>query len=263
MRATRPLLWLGTNEVQIGLGAQATVITDLEPSETNLLIDLSDGKFPLESDLRRRGVNTKRWRALESQARAAQAPPPPLPPLSLRPIPLDSHPLTRLVVASLQTLTADGALVTPTVPRRSSADRRASAVPPSTLAVLTDWYVTDPFRTRPLMRADHPFLPLVIDDDGITANPPVFPGMTACPRCLELARTDADPRWPAIAAQLRVQPRGAADPTLMRLAAAAATLGIGLEAEWGAGWRVEASGIARFTVNLHEACGCQAPGVAR
>jgi hypothetical protein len=48
----------------------------------------------------------------------------------------------------------------------------------------------------------------------------VYPGRTACLRCLDLTRGDLDGRWPAVAAQL-VGRVGVAEP-----AAASATVGL-------------------------------------
>jgi hypothetical protein len=45
--------------------------------------------------------------------------------------------------------------------------------------------------------------------DGVgVVGPLVLPGSTACLHCLDLARSDLDPAWPTLAAQLATPPRG-------------------------------------------------------
>jgi hypothetical protein len=53
-----------------------------------------------------------------------------------------------------------------------------------------------------LVRSDVPHIKVVVREAMAIVGPLVLPGMTACLRCLELARTDRDPAWPLIAAQL-------------------------------------------------------------
>jgi hypothetical protein len=45
-------------------------------------------------------------------------------------------------------------------------------------------------------------LELGVRDGLVVVGPLTIPGLTACPTCVELARTDRDPDWPALAAQL-------------------------------------------------------------
>lgn len=53
-----------------------------------------------------------------------------------------------------------------------------------------------------LVAQDVPHLPVVHGDVETEIGPLVLPGATACLRCVALARTDADPAWPALATQL-------------------------------------------------------------
>lgn len=238
MRTTRPVLWRNASEIQIGTGEHATVLADLTASETDLILDLAGGRRHSPTSLEKRGVSPERWEFLTNTVTSARELPPATRLLRFRPVALDSHPLTSGVVDALSPL----------------ALRKGEP-----LAVLSDWYVTDPVRTRPLLRKGAPFLPLVIDDDGVTLGPIILPGVSACPRCLELARTDADPAWPAVATQLRLMPPGQLDQLLLTAAIAAAVIGVGLGAEQSEGWRVEAGGIGRFTVAPYRDCGCIAP----
>lgn len=66
----------------------------------------------------------------------------------------------------------------------------------------------DELRNRLDPRAAH-LLAEVRDTVGVV-GPLVLPGVSACLRCLDLTRTDLDPGWPAVAAQLCVPRRATA-----------------------------------------------------
>ena len=55
---------------------------------------------------------------------------------------------------------------------------------------------------RPCSAPASPHLAAVAGADRAVVGPLVVPGRSACLRCLELHRTDRDPRWPTVAAQL-------------------------------------------------------------
>jgi hypothetical protein len=60
-----------------------------------------------------------------------------------------------------------------------------------------------------LMRAGTPHLLTTVRETTGTVGPFVFPGASACRRCLDLHRRDRDPSWPVIAAQLATEARRA------------------------------------------------------
>jgi hypothetical protein len=112
-----------------------------------------------------------------------------------------------------------------------------------------------------------PHLAVVAGTDRVGVGPLVVPGRSACLRCVELARTDRDPGWPAVAAQLDgPAPIQRGESSLTALAA-------GLLALQVAGWvddrGAPASVGATLSVTLpdgmtsrrawsrHPACGCQ------
>lgn len=73
-----------------------------------------------------------------------------------------------------------------------------------------------------LRRVRHrPHLSVVVRDTAAVIGPLVLPGRTPCLRCLELARADRDPAWPALAAQLVSRTR-TVDPCEITLASTAA-----------------------------------------
>jgi bacteriocin biosynthesis cyclodehydratase domain-containing protein len=99
-------------------------------------------------------------------------------------------------------------------------------------------------------------------------GPLVLPGQTPCLRCLELARTDRDPAWPMLAAQLAGEPE-TTDPCDIALASAAASLAALHVLAWlddpdrapeSAGATIELSlsdlRLRRRSVSAHPACGC-------
>jgi hypothetical protein len=91
------------------------------------------------------------------------------------------------------------------------------------LVVLVDAGVADPVRHTPLRDADVPHLSVVLREASVLVGPLVVPGRTACLTCVELHRTDADPAWPVIAAQLvadRAVTSLAAESTLAAMAGA-------------------------------------------
>ncbi|UNX53944.1 ThiF family adenylyltransferase [Georgenia sp. TF02-10] len=82
--------------------------------------------------------------------------------------------------------------------------------------------VADPVRLRPLAQEDVVHLPVVVREVDVSIGPLVTPGVGPCSRCLDLHRTDADPAWPALATQLRVQPAPGTDAAVAHLGAALA-----------------------------------------
>lgn len=70
------------------------------------------------------------------------------------------------------------------------------------IAVIVAHFVVDPALHGVWLRRDVPHLPVVLGDTGARIGPFVEPGAGPCLYCLERHRTDADPAWPAMAAQL-------------------------------------------------------------
>lgn len=68
--------------------------------------------------------------------------------------------------------------------------------------VATDGPECDRAVSDDLVRADQPHLFVRTLGTGACVGPLVVPGHGACLRCLDLARRDADPRWPTVLGQL-------------------------------------------------------------
>lgn len=75
------------------------------------------------------------------------------------------------------------------------------------LAVIVGSFAIAPARHARWLRRDVPHLPVVFGDRGVVVGPLVRPGRGPCVRCVDLHRTDADPMWPALAAQLHGRAR--------------------------------------------------------
>jgi len=81
-----------------------------------------------------------------------------------------------------------------------------------------------------LMEERVPHLAVLADEAIGVVGPLVIPGRTACLRCLDLARTDRDPAWPLILAQLTSRepdPRACDAPLAAAVAAQAAAQVLG------------------------------------
>lgn len=75
-----------------------------------------------------------------------------------------------------------------------------------------------------LQRDGIPHLLAEVRDTVGVVGPLVLPGRSACLRCLDLARTDRDPGWPALAVQLSARPAPACDAVLAAAVSAQAAL---------------------------------------
>ena len=121
-----------------------------------------------------------------------------------------------------------GGLALPAVGRsRGDAARELiSALSPSLRAApnrLPDLVVLAPAAGAPLPEAPRliPHLVAEIRETTGVVGPLVQPGRSACLRCLDLHRSDLDPGWPALAAQLAVAAPGAPCDGPLALAVAA------------------------------------------
>lgn len=115
------------------------------------------------------------------------------------------------------------------------AIRRISATGPGTevaadlpdlIVLCQPWTVHDPLHVAgPLGHSVH--LAVAVRDGTVVIGPLVVPGQTSCLTCAERHRTDRDPRWPAVAAQLVAAPSLALHEPTSVLAALAAALAAG------------------------------------
>jgi bacteriocin biosynthesis cyclodehydratase domain-containing protein len=113
-----------------------------------------------------------------------------------------------------------------------------------------------------------PHLLAAVGETSGVVGPLVVPGATACLRCLELARTDRDPHWPGLRAQLRggrrVTPTPACDVVLATTVAGHAALQALAFLDSGAASSMDGTLHIRLPDGLvrrrswsqHPACGC-------
>lgn len=96
---------------------------------------------------------------------------------------------------------------------------RQDAPDPALPMIVVADHLIEPRRAGALLAADIPHLPIVLAGDRVVVGPLVVPGVTACLACLHARRTDADPRWPLVAAQLLGRERVPTDAGLVLEAA--------------------------------------------
>ncbi len=77
--------------------------------------------------------------------------------------------------------------------------------PAADLVVLVEPDAADAVAARELLTQDVAHLSVVVREGGLVVGPLVVPGRTACLRCLDLHRSDRDPAWPMVLAQLLYQ----------------------------------------------------------
>lgn len=146
----------------------------------------------------------------------------------------------------------------------------AGADPPPDLVVLAAAPAVDAERAHPWQERGIPLLPVVLTGTGALVGPLVVPGAGPCLRCMDLTRTDLDPAWPVVLAQLL--PRGigplteASGETSLVTLAAGVTAMVALAALDGQGHPPGASlevglpwpRLAQRNWAPHPACSCGA-----
>ena len=117
------------------------------------------------------------------------------------------------------------------VPRADAALRRARGDDvrehpdgPADLVVVVDHHAARADRADGLVADGIAHLSVVVRDTDALVGPLVLPGRTACLRCLDLHRCDADPDWPAVLGQFAQRPAGRAGRVLPEETATAAVL---------------------------------------
>ncbi len=124
----------------------------------------------------------------------------------------------------------------PRVAAARRAIRRISAVPETLvepapreadlLIRCQPWTAHDPLLDGGLSdRTAH--LTVAVREGTVVIGPLVLPGATSCLQCADLHRTDRDPRWPTVAAQLVAAPHRAINEPSSVLATLAAALAAG------------------------------------
>jgi hypothetical protein len=79
---------------------------------------------------------------------------------------------------------------------------KPEGVPVDLTVVACDQPEPDRVITDHLLRSDYPHLIVRCWGNGVSVGPLVLAGQTSCVRCADLARSAADPHWPAVLRQL-------------------------------------------------------------
>jgi hypothetical protein len=192
----------------------------------------------------------------------------------------------RLAAELAQTLTAAGVGRVresgdppPLWPRAGHGAATGSPPRGPDIVVLVRAAAADSVAAERLLAADVPHLSVVVREAGLVVGPLVLPGGSPCLRCLDLHRTDRDPTWPRLLAQLpgRATAADVGETASSRLGAALAALqvlahldGLGAPARptppappaaVGATLEVDLPDglVSRRAWTLHPACGCSWP----
>lgn len=215
-----PLLWRSPTSLQLGVDAPPARFGNVTIAEERMLAALTVGAT--SAGLGVIGANSGLTKTQVARFHTA-----------VRPALLTEEPVStarRTVVVSGSGPTADRLVwrlreggLDPRPTGESPDDAVAApALGEAPLAVVVGHYVLDPAFSGLWLRRDVPHLPVVYGDTSVRIGPLVEPGSGPCLHCLERHRADADPAWPAIAAQLWGLRSTAETPFLASEAATAA-----------------------------------------
>ena len=188
-----PLVWRSPSSLQLGVASPVVVLHEVSVADELMLSALLAGvsRPGLEMIARGRGVDGAAASALlEAVAPALQRAQQPR-----------SHTVT-LVGAGLTANRIAATLADEGVRVNVAHDAEAAASAGGDLAIAVGHYVLAPDLHGLWLRRDVPHLPVVLSDTSTTVGPIVEPGTGPCLYCLQRYRTDADPAWPALSAQL-------------------------------------------------------------
>ena len=241
---SRPAVW--RDGCTIGFGAEAEpTVSDPAPWQEELLLRLRTGLSSAAVDRWARDRGLDESRVAEMLAVLA---------------PVCEEPSARPPVVSLECADGVDAGAATEVNRMLATRFRAGPEPPAVTVVLAPFEV-DPRITARLMREDHTHLPIVLRPSGAEVGPLVVPGRGCCMRCLAAYRTDADPAWPLVAAQLLTAPCPPVDSLVVAEAGGAAIRMLSGHLDPDVVVTVRAAAPPRVAAAPppHPACGCLSP----
>ncbi|MET1006040.1 MAG: hypothetical protein ABWX96_10850 [Propionibacteriaceae bacterium] len=135
--------------------------------------------------------------------------------------------------------------------------------PPDLTVVASDRLECDRVVGEALTRTDQPHLLVRARAGGVLVGPLVVPGSTACLRCTDLTRRDADPGWPVLLPQLQRMKVGISEAAVRWAGGVAATqvlafLQGGTPESWGATVEISPADYItrRRSWSMHPGCGC-------
>jgi hypothetical protein len=256
-----PVVWRSPTCVQFGVDRVAGVFDDPSPASERMLAALAVGtpESALPVIAEAAGGTAELAAALLEAVRPALLeepglrPPPPREAAEFRVAVDGAGPSSRRLALMLR-----------------GAGFRLAAFPEDAVdaAVLVGSWAVSPARHGRWLRRDLPHLGVAFGETGARIGPFVEPGIGPCLACLDLERRDADPAWPAVAAQLMsVHPpaergRFAASVLLRTVDALLARLVDGSRELACASLELARDGSERLRRHrAHARCGCRAlPG---
>jgi hypothetical protein len=231
-----PLLWRSTSALQVGYPPIA-VFDPLPAIEERLLAALVRG-VPRSALPAIGRCGSKRVDAFVDLVASALLPEPDEPPIAAVRVRSTNR------VAITETLRALGLV-------HRDARTRAS------VGLIVADHVIPWSAYRGWMRADVPHVGVAFGHDSVTVSQLVVPGITACLRCADLHRTDEDPAWPVLAAQLLAVPARSSRDPLLRAEALGAAARIVRSAEWLGGLELHSDGrTSALRTRAHPDCAC-------
>jgi bacteriocin biosynthesis cyclodehydratase domain-containing protein len=248
-----PIVWRTPTCLQLGIDAPRIVLDEVGAGEERLITAL------------RRGISPSGWSMLARDSAVAEER---ASALLAALAPMLSEPAAPASGRAL--VLGDGAIGTAIAALLDDAGRlaRHDERTPALVVLVAPW-VIGPEDAQHWLRRDVPHLPVVSADRSVTVGPLVEPGSGPCLYCAHLTRTDADPAWPAIAAQLWGRPAArmsaltvsAVAAFVARLALARLTAGAPAEPVDARAWRLADEGgtISASAQLPHPRCSCAAP----
>lgn len=248
-----PLVWRDPNTLQIGVDHPIAVVDRLSARQEKIIaaIAAGHGRSGLGSIAQRSGCREREVEELVEVLRPTFAAPRSVSSGRLRVGVSGTGPMADEISGLLE---AGGAAV-----HRVTAES-VMMDPPPDIGVAVSRHVHDPGVAGAWLRRDVAFLCVVAGDSTTRVGPLVVPGVTACPRCLDLHRGDVDLAWGVIAGQLWGRP-APEHPPLARLEASTRSVRRVLRrgAEDDAVIEmldVDSGDITRTTSRPHPSCGC-------
>ena len=203
-----PVVWRNPFDLQFGISPPRAILREVSPEQESVIAALRTGvtRSGLAMIARIAGMDdaqlvhllAKLSRVIQHLPDAARADP-------------ASAPATAASAAALTSASISVVGRGPTVHRiaRSLGDSghrvatsTGAPLHDADLAIVVGHYVLDPALYGHWLRRDIPHLPVIFGDNEVVVGPMIEPGSGPCLFCLERYRAEADPVWPAIAAQL-------------------------------------------------------------
>ena len=192
-----PLVWRSPSSLQFGVDEPLVVLDEVDAGTERMIAALVSGISSTGFDMMARSAGVSAEAASDLLTRLEPVLAPEAADASARRARVAVSGDGPLADELRRVLRAEGVLAgSPADPDQSTPD----------LAVIVAGWVIPPEDHGSWLRRDIPHLPVVVGDGGVTIGPLVEPGDGPCLYCVQLARTDDDPAWPAIATQLWTRP---------------------------------------------------------